>query len=276
LKTQLKPMQTLWPYLLPLQHVDLLEQLIRRDVQARYRQSLLGSVWLVVAPLAMLVVLTVVFRQVMGVRWPMTGSEDSDLAFALRLFAGLAIFQFVAECINRSPTLVLAQPQLVKKVVFPLELLAWVSVAGSGIGFLVSAALVVVGTAFTPEGLTWPALCLPLIWLPLVPLLLGLSWGLSAIGTFVPDVGQVLPPAMSALMFLSPIFYPVEALPAAGQAFMALNPLAEPITQTRLVLLEGHWPAWGAWSVHALACLLVAVVGAALFARVRAGFADVL
>jgi lipopolysaccharide transport system permease protein len=264
-------MQTLLPYLLPLRHVDLLRQLTRRDVQARYRQSLLGSAWLVVAPLAMLVVLTVVFRHVMGVRWPTLASDDSDLAFALRLFAGLAIFQFVAECINRSPTLVLAQPQLVKKVVFPLELLAWVSVAGSGIGFLVSALLVVAGTAFTPAGLGLPAL-----WLPLVPLLLGLTWGLSAVGTFVPDVAQALPPAMSALMFLSPIFYPVASLPAAGQALMHLNPLAEPITQTRLVLFEGQWPDWGAWSLHALACVLIAVAGAALFARVRAGFADVI
>lgn len=263
-------------YLLPARHAALLWQLVRRDVTSRYRQSVLGAMWLVVAPLAMLLILTLVFRQIMGVRWPGLAHGDSDITFALNLFAGLAVFQFASECINRAPSLVLGQPQLVKKVVFPLELLAWVSVAAAGTGFLVSGALIVLGTAFTPAGLPLSALSLPLVWLPLLPLLLGLCWGLSAAGTFVPDVGQVLPPALSALMFLSPIFYPVEALPTGARHWMALNPLAQPITQTRRVLFEGHWPDWSAWGLHALGCLLVALVGAALFHRVRAGFADVI
>ncbi len=271
----LSPLAALLPYLLPARHASLLQLLTEREVQARYRQNLLGAVWLVVAPLAMLLILTLVFRQVMGVRWPAPGHDDSDLGFALRLFVGLAIFQFAADCINRAPQLVLSQPQLVKKVVFPLELLAWVSVASSGVGFVVSAGLIVLGTLLTPTGLPLTTLALPLIWLPLVPLILGLSWSLSATGTFVPDVGQVLPPAMSALMFLSPIFYPVESLPHAARAWMALNPLAEPITQTRRALFEGLWPDWGSWSLHAAACVIVALLGAALFERVRKGFADV-
>lgn len=262
-------------YLLPRQHLALLWLLTQRDVQSRYRQSLLGVVWLVVAPLAMLTILTLVFRQVMGVRWPVGAAEDTDLVFALRLFAGLSLFQFASECISRAPQLILSQPQLVKKVVFPLELLAWVSVAGSAVSFLISAALIVVGTAFTASGLHVGMWTLPLVWLPMLPLALGLSWGLSAVGTYVPDLGQLLPPAMSALMFLTPIFYPVESLPPFIQSWMSLNPLAEPITQTRRILFQGGGPDWSAWGCHLLACLAIAAAGAALFARVRRGFADV-
>jgi len=252
-----------------------LRQLVRREVDSRFSQSLMGGLWLVITPLAMLVVLTLVFRQVMGVRWPGLEQTESDLAFALRLYAGLAVFQFFADAVNRAPTLVLSQPQLVKKVVFPLELLAWVNVGAALVGLLVSGVLLLLGMGWMQGG--WPvtALALPLVWLPMVPLLLGLGWLLSGVGTYVRDVGQMLGPVLSALMFLTPIFFPVESLPVSVRGWMALNPLAEPITQTRAVLFGGVWPDWGPWSVHALACLVVALVGAVWFERVRRGFADV-
>lgn len=250
-------------------------QLTQREVDGRFRQSVMGGLWLVITPLAMLLVLTLVFRHVMGVRWPGLSQEESHLAFALRLYAGLALFQFFADCVNRSPGLVLAQPQLVKKVVFPLELLAWVNVGSALVGLLVSGGLLVVGAAWLQGGLPASVLALPLVWLPMVPLMLGLGWLLSGMGTYVRDVGQVLGPVLSAMMFLTPIFFPVEALPASVRGWMVLNPLAEPITQTRRVLLDGQWPDWAAWATHAGVCVLVAVLGAAWFARVRRGFADV-
>lgn len=262
-------------YLWPRRHWSLVVQLTRREVDGRFRQSFMGGLWLVITPLAMLVVLTLVFRHVMGVRWPGLLQEESHLAFALRLYAGLALFQFFADGVNRAPTLVLSQPQLVKKVVFPLELLAWVNVGSALVGLLVSGVLLLAGTAWMQGGLSWSVLALPLVWLPMVPLLLGLGWLLSGMGTYVRDVGQILGPVLSAMMFLTPIFFPVEALPERFRSYMVANPLAEPITQTRRVLFEGLWPDWHAWLMHALVCLLVAVVGAAWFARVRRGFADV-
>jgi len=235
----------------------------------------MGGAWLVITPLAMLLVLTLVFRQFMGVRWPGLGYEESNLAFALRLYAGLALFQFFTDVVNRAPSLVLAQPQLVKKVVFPLELLAWVNVGSALVGLLVSGAMLLGGVAWLQGSLPMAVVALPLVWLPLLPLLLGLSWLLSGMGTYVRDVAQVLGPLLSAMMFLTPIFFPVESLPEFARGWMALNPLTEPITQTRGVLMEGLWPDWGAWSVHALGCVAMAVLGAAWFARVRRGFADV-
>lgn len=267
--------QQLFSYLWPSRYWGLIAQLTRREVDSRYRHSWLGPLWLVITPLAMLVVLTLVFRQVMGVRWPGLGHEETHLGFALRLYAGLVVFQFFTDCVNRAPNLVLAQPQLVKKVVFPLELLAWVNVASGLVGLLVSGALLVLGVAWLQGGLSIALIALPLVWLPLLPLLLGLGWLLSGMGTYVRDVGQVLGPVLSAMMFLTPIFFPVESLPEVARAWMVLNPLAEPITQTRAVLIDGRWPDWGAMAVHLAGCLLVAVLGAAWFARVRKGFADV-
>ena len=267
--------QFLLVYLWPSRHWDLLTQLTRREVDARYRHSLLGALWMVITPLVMMVVLTVVFRQVMGVRWPGVGQDEAHIGFALRLYAGLALFQFFSDCVNRSPSLVLSQPQLVKKVVFPLELLAWVNVGSAAVGLLVSGLLLVLGVTYMHGAVSVQWLALPLVWLPMLPLLLGLGWLLSGMGTYVRDVAQVLGPVMSALMFLTPIFFPLEALPPLARNWMVLNPLAEPITQTRAVLMDGVWPDWGAWVVHAVGCLLVAVVGAFWFARVRKGFADV-
>ena len=264
-------MSYLWPY----RHWPLVAQLIRREVDSRFRQSVFGGLWLVITPLAMLLVLTLVFRHVMGVRWPGLMQEESHLAFALRLYAGLALFQLFADTVNRAPTLVLANPQLVKKVVFPLELLAWVNVGGALVGLLVSGGLLLVGGLWLQGGLPLSALALPVVWLPMVPLLLGLGWLLSGMGTYVRDVAQVLGPVLSAMMFLTPIFYPVESLPADVRGWMVLNPLAEPITQTRRVLLDGAWPLWDAWALHAAVCVAVAVLGAAWFERVRKGFADV-
>ena len=114
-------MNTLLSYLFPWRYAGLIRQFVKREFDARYRQSLLGITWAFLTPLLMLGVYTFVFRFVFKLRWGGTGDE-SDLAFALRLYAGLAVFNFFAECVVRAPRLILEQPQLVKKVVFPLEI----------------------------------------------------------------------------------------------------------------------------------------------------------
>lgn len=263
-------LRSLWPW----RQRGLIAQLARREVHARFRQSWLGGLWLVLTPLAMLAIYTLVFRHVMRVRWH--GVEESNLLFALRIYAGLAVFNFFAECVNRAPQLVLEQPHLVKKVVFPLEVLPWVSAAGAAVGLAVSGTLLLGFAALAQGGLPLTAVALPLVWLPLLPLVLGLSWLLAGLGTYVRDVGQVLGMALSALMFLSPIFFPVEALPEAVRPWLLANPLAWVMTGTRDVLLAGQWPDWSAWALLLAACSLLAVAGAAFFRRVRLGFADVL
>lgn len=264
---------TLFQHLWPARHAGLIAQLAGREVRARYRQSWLGTAWVLLAPLLMLAIYTLVFRHIFQVRW--SAPQESDLAFALRIYAGLAVFNFFAECVNRAPQLVLEQPHLVKKVVFPVEILPWASVT-AGLLHLGAAGLVLLALRWLGLGsLPVTIVALPLVWLPLLPLCLGLAWGLSALGTYVRDINQFLSMAMTALVFLSPVFFPLEALPPRVQQWMWLNPLAPVMTQTRAVLLAGVWPDWSVWSLSLACCALVALLGAALFKRLRPGFADV-
>lgn len=259
-------------YLLPLRQRGLLRQLWARDLRSRYRASRLGMLWVVLTPMAMLAVFTLVFRHAMRVRWP--GADEGDLAFALRLYAGLAVFLFFAECVNRAPALVLEQPNLVKKVVFPLELLPWVSAATAGVGLAVAAVLQCTMSLLAGLGLHATMLLLPLVWLPLLPWVLGLGWLLGGLGAYVRDIGQVLSLMVSALMFLSPVFFPAEALPERVRTWLMLNPLAPVMTATRDVL-AGRLPE--AWTLAAVMVsgTALAVLGALFFRRVRPGFADV-
>lgn len=266
-------MTSLLSYLIPLRHAGLIRQFASREVHSRYRQSWLGTVWALLTPLLMLGVYTFVFRYVFGVRWGVT--VESNLSFAVRLYAGLAVFNFFADCVGRAPRLVLEQPHLVKKVVFPLEVLPWVN-AMAALVHLGIALLMLLGLALWETGrIHLSIVALPLVWLPLFPLTVGLGWWLAAIGAFVRDIGQVITMVISLLMFLSPIFFPIEALPKAWQNWAFLNPLALIITETRHVLIDGLWPNWPALALNLAACVLVAIGGAAFFRSARPGFADV-
>lgn len=266
-------MSSLVSTLFPLRHAGLIWQFARRAVEARYRESWLGMVWLVLAPLLMLAVYTLVFRNIFQVRWGTT--EESNLAFALRLYAGLAIFNFFADCISRAPGMILAEPNLVKKVVFPLEVLPWVNLVAGLVHLAVALLILFVLGVWDQGQLHWTVVALPVVWLPLVPLVLGLSWALAGIGTYVRDVGQLITMALSVLMFLSPVFFPLEALPVAWRDWALLNPLASVMTETRAVVLAGVWPQWGTLAINFIACCAVATGGAAIFNVVRKGFADV-
>lgn len=267
-------MTKLISYFLPLGHSDLILQFARRDIEAKYRQSWLGMAWLLLAPLLMLTIYTLVFRHIFQVRW--APPEEGNLAFALRLYTGLLIFNFFAECINRAPSLMLEQPHLIKKVVFPLEILPWATVLSACVQLLIGGAILLVLHLIGLGNIPLSALALPLVWLPLLPLCLGLTWLLSAVGLFIRDIGQIVSLTMSALVFISPVFFPVEVLPAKVQEWMWLNPLAPIMTQTRTVLLQGQWPDWSQFLLSLATCTLIAVAGAVVFKRLREGFSDVI
>ena len=252
----------------------MIRQFASRDIQARFRQSWLGMAWLVLAPLFMLVIYTLVFRHVFQVRW--APPDEGNIAFALRLYTGLVVFNFFAECMNRAPHLMLEQPHLIKKVVFPLQILPWSCVLPAGVQLLLGGAILLVlhvlGLGTPPVS----ALALPLVWLHLLPLCLGGGWLLAAVGVYIRDIGHVVGMVVGALVFISPVFFPIEALPGKVQQWMWLNPLVPIMTQTRAVLLQGVWPDWSQWGLSLLGCSALALLGAAVFHRLRQGFADVL
>ncbi len=241
----------------------------------RYRGSLLGLTWSFLTPLLMLAVYSFVFVGVFRASWPGT-PKGSGLEFALQVFAGLLVFNLFAEVTNRAPNLVVEQPNLVKKVIFPVELLAWVTVLSGVFHLLISAATLLVVLLIARGGLPVTALALPLVLLPFLPVLLGLGWFLSALGVFVRDVSPVMNMLVSLIMFLSPVFYSASSLDPEIRVWMNLNPLTLIIEQVRAVLLMGQWPAWDALALYGVVASAFAVVGGTFFQLTRRGFSDVL
>lgn len=223
----------------------------------------------------MLGVYSFVFIGVFKARWP--GMEQGGgVEFALQVFAGLVVFNLFAEVASRAPNLVVEQPNLVKKVIFPVELLTWIAVLSGLFHLLISVASLLLVLLLARGGLPVTALALPLVLLPFLPFLLGLGWFLSALGVFVRDVGQMMSMVVSLTMFMSPVFYSVATLDVRWQFWMHLNPLTLIIEQVRAVVLLGQWPAWGALGLYALLACTFAVAGAVFFQLTRKGFADVL
>ncbi len=260
--------QALWP----VSHAYLIQQMAKRDILGRYKGSVLGLGWSLLYPLLLLATYTFVFRLVFKARWP--GMDDHPGSFALNIFAGLVLFNLFAEVTGRAPRLVLEQPNLVKRVVFPLEILPWIGTAGA-LFHAVLSLLVLLGGAWLFQGqLELSALALPLILLAMLPMLLCVGWLLAGFGVFLRDIGQMMGPVLNVLLFLTPVLYPASALPAAVQRWLALNPLTLPIESLRACLLAGEWPQWGALATYALVWTGLAAAAALLFARVRPAFAD--
>lgn len=256
-------------------HRELWWRLTEREILGRYRGSFLGLGWSVLNPLAMLAVYTFVFSHVFKARWGNL-EHTGALGFAINLFAGLIVFNLFSECLNRAPVLVLSNPNYVKKVIFPLEILGGVSVANSCFHAMASLCVLMVFEVALLHGLPITYIWLPLVWLPLVLGCLGLTWLLAGLGVFLRDIGQFISVALSMLMFLSPVFYPATALPKKFQALIFLSPLTHVIEQTRSILIAGKRPSFSYLAWGLLAGIIIAELGFRFFQKARRAFADVI
>lgn len=254
---------------------SLLLQMTRREVVGRYRGSLVGLAWSFFNPLLMLAVYTFVFGTVFKARWGI--DLEGDLAgFAVILFVGIIVHGLLAECINKAPTLVLANTNYVKRVIFPLEILPWVALGSALFHAGVSVLVLCLTQLMLGYAIPWTAVLLPLVLVPFVGLLIGLSWLVAATGVYVRDIAQFTGIFTSALMFLAPVFYPITAIPEAYRGWLYLNPLTFILEQARAVLIRGVVPDWLGLAAYSLVAVLVAWAGFWWFQRSRKGFADVL
>ena len=258
----------------PTQHFRLIASMIKRDVIGRYRGSFLGLLWSFVTPVLMLAIYTFVFSFVFKARW---GQEHSNqYQFALILFTGLIVYNLFSECISRAPGLILGNVNYVKKVVFPLEILPWVSLGSTLFHAFASLLVLLFFLVVTGHDFSFTALWLPIIILPFLLLIMGLSWFLAATGVFVRDINQVITMLLTVLMFMSPIFYPLSALPDSISQYLFINPITLIVEQVRAVLIWGNQPNWIGLSYYTFASLLIYWGGWLWFAKTRKGFADVL
>ncbi len=223
----------------------------------------------------MLTVYTFVFSEVFKSRGGV-GGEESKTQFAVVMFVGMIVHGLFAEVLNRAPALILSNVNYVKKVVFPLETLPVIAMGAALFHSLISLGVLLAAFVLFNGYLHWTAVFTPLVLLPLIMLTLGLSWMLASLGVFLRDVGQTIGIITTILMFLSPVFYPVTAVPERFRQFIMANPLTFIIEQAREVLIWGHLPNWVGLGIYTLAATVIAWAGYAWFQKTRKGFADVL
>lgn len=269
--------RTIGPFASLIYNANLTWRLLQRDIAARYRGSIIGLVWSFLNPLFMLAVYSFVFTHAFKAQWPSAPASVSGTShYTVMLFAGMVIHGFVAECLNRAPYLILHNPNYVKKVIFPIEILSWIGIGTAMFHAAVSLFVLVAGVAFLTGIFPITVVWFPFVVLPLVLFCAGCSWVLAAGSVYLRDIPHTTTVVTTVLGFLSPVFYPLSALPANVQPLLYLNPLTWVIENTRMVLIQGQAPV--AWEV-AVANLVgwcVCILGYACFNRLKSGFADVL
>jgi len=252
---------------------QLIVQMTKREVVGRYKGSVMGLAWSFFNPVFMLVVYTFVFSVIFKSRW---GGDESRTLFALVLFVGMIVLGLFSEVVNRAPSIILANINYVKKVVFPIEILPVIAMGAALFHTFISLSVLLIAFLLFNGFLYWTVIFIPLILLPLVIVTLGISWMLAAIGVFLRDVSQTIGLITTVLMFLSPVFYPVTAVPERFRPFIMANPLTFIIEQAREVFIWGHLPNWIGLGAYTLLATIVAWAGYYLFQKTRKGFADVL
>lgn len=252
-------------------HRSLVSELVKREFTGRYRGSFGGVFWSFAQPLFLLGVYTMAFGVILKTRWGVAG-DTKDYAFML--FAGLIIFNAFAECLKRAPTLITANPNFVKKVVFPLEILPLVMALTAFLHALISITVWIAGYLIIFGIPKLSLLYFPVVLAAFFPILLGVGWLLAALGVVVRDIDQLTSMISHALLFLTPIFFSLDSAPELLRYLLSINPLTFIIEQFRQVLFVGNAPNLTGLVLYFLVALLFSGTSLFIFRRLRTTFAD--
>ena len=257
---------------------DLIGQLTRREVAMRYRGTVLGMVWSFVTPLLMLAIYTFVYSVIFHATWPEAGQDrgTSRATFGLILFAGLIPYQLLAEVLTKSPLLIIGSPNYVKKVIFPLEILPVVTVLSATVHSVISLLILLAGMLIFRHEISMTLWMLPLVYVPLMLLSVGVGWFLSSLGMYIRDASQAIAPIVQMLAFLAPVFFPITLVPAAIRWVYYLNPLTMIVSGYRQTTVFDQSVSLMGWSLCTAVGLLAALAGYIWFEKTKSGFADVL
>jgi lipopolysaccharide transport system permease protein len=254
---------------------DLIAQFTQRNIELRHRGSRLGAFWALLNPLSMLGLYFVVFGLFFKSQFNVVANE-TRYDYSLAMFLGLALFHVFAETLALAPNLITANPNFVKKVVFPLEVLPVANIGASAFHLMVSLSLLVFGTAFgSTIQLSLKLLWLPVLVLPLLVLSLGVAWIVAAIGVFLRDIGQVVAFASTALLFATAVTFPPELI-SPELRFLHYNPLFQIIDLARRTVLWQQAIQFDKLVFVYLASFAVLAIGTVFFSLLRKSFAEVL
>ena len=255
---------------------ELTWRLTEREVLSRYKGSILGWVWTFIYPIGMLATYTIVFTQIYKAKWGIN-AQGTDFEFAINLFAGLIVFNLVAEVATKAPNLIIQNPNYVKKVIFPLEILSITTVLASTFHAITSVGVLLLLEAYANHGhLPATLVLLPFVWLPLILGCIAMALVLSAIGVYIRDIGQIAGILVSVLLFLSPVFYPVSAVPEKLRNITQLNPIASVIEETRKVTVANKKPSNRYLLNGSIGGIIGCEMAYLMFKKLRGGFGDVI
>ncbi len=252
----------------------LLRQLVKKDIRQRYQGSVLGVLWSLLVPVLMLVIYTFIFSEVFQAKWSIDTADTYQ--FALMLFCGLSTFNLIGEVMNRSTTLIQSNANYVKKVIFPLEILPVVLVLSAlfhcvvSFGILIAARFLLYHSISSTLYLLLPAM------LPLVVLAVGIGLFIAAISVYLKDVGNVISVLVTVLMYLSPVFFPLNAVPKEFRIICEMNPITYMIENIRNIVLYEVSINAVFFAISCAAAFAVFFIGYAVFMRTKEGFADVI
>ena len=257
---------------------DLLRTLVRRDLEARYKGSVLGNLWPLLNQLSQLLIYTYVFSIILKVKLSMKGlPADNSIVFGLWLFAGLLPWIAFTGGLLQSATSVIGQPNLVKKVVFPLALLPLVPILSTFIESAFGLAALIVLVGISSHSLHGTLALLPLVWLPQLLLTAGLGYFTAGLTVFLRDIPQTLTVIINLWFYLTPIVYPASVIPEAWRNWVFyLNPLAAIAEVYRDLVLVGEVTHWLEWAIAWIISVVVFLAGLWVYRKLRPAFADVL
>ena len=254
---------------------SLLWQLFIRDIASRYRGSMLGLLWSFIQPLLMLCVYSFVFSIVFKARWGIDTAGNRG-AFSIIMFCGMALYTVFAESISMNCGIIVSNSNFVKKVIFPLEILPLAQTSASFFLGLVWFVLLFLGVVFVFGKLSFTMFLLPLILAELFLFTLGISYFVASLGVYIRDTPYVVGVVLQILFFMTPIFYPIAAVPERYRWPLQINPLTTMIEETRKIFLYGQLPDWKFLGISFLISLIVCQLGVAWFSKTKKGFSDVL
>lgn len=254
---------------------QLIKQFSEREILSRYKGSFLGIFWSFITPLIMITVYTFVFSVVFKGRWGIDAS-DNKFEFAVIMFCGLTVYNIFNEVINRSPMLIVSNVNYVKKVIFPLEILPATALISTLVHALINMVILIIATNIFVKTSSWTIILAFLVLVPLLMFVLGLSLLVSSLGVYIRDLSNTVGLITTVLFYITPIFYPISAVPEFLRPYMYINPLTSVVENFRSVVIWGNAPDWNGLLINFVVSYVILSIGYNVFKKVQRGFSDVL
>ncbi len=263
------------PFVQMYHHQDLIAAILRRELRDRFKGSVAGWVWAIVAPLLAIAVYTFAFTT--NLQLPLADSTAGPrIGYALFIFSGIIVFNFFSEMAFRAPMLLHEYTHFIKQTIFPSDMLAVISTLRATAYTSISVAVMLLFQLAATGSLPWTVLLMPLIFIPFIAFLVGMSWFLCAIGAFTRDAGYLMINVVPLFMFATPVFYPHTALPPPFDFWIYANALTGFVEVMRDIVLLGKLPDWYVYAWTLLTSAFTFYFGYWFFDRYRNVIVDVI